>query len=261
MAMTLFGLGNASSPYKDLSADEFEKFISNSGVQILDCRTVEEFSEGHIPGALLADVKLDSFEERAGVVLSKDAAVAVYCRSGRRSQTACDILCKAGFKEVYNLETGIIGWTKAGKRITKNTMEYNTENPEGMQKVHDFIKACGHYFIASVDGDQPRVRPFGTVNIFEGKLYIQTGHVKNVAKQIQANGKVELCAFNGQDWIRLHGVLVEDARVEAKKSMLDAYSSLRGMYNENDANTAVYYFTEAEAEICSFTKEKEQIKF
>lgn len=142
-----------------------------------------------------------------------------------------------------------------------NPETYTTMNAEGMQKVHDFIKACGTYYIATVEGDQPRVRPFGTINIFEGKLYIQTGHVKKVAKQIDANGKVELCAFNGQDWIRLSGTLKEDPRIESKKAMLDAYPSLRGMYDENDANTAVYFFTDATADICSFVKEKETIKF
>ena len=138
---------------------------------------------------------------------------------------------------------------------------YSTMNEEGMWKVHDFIKACGYYFIATEDGDQPRVRPFGTINVFDGKLYIQTGHVKNVAKQISANGKVELCAYNGQEWIRLSGTLVEDTRVEARKAMLDAYPNLRGMYDENDGNTAVFFFTDAVADICSFANEKETIEF
>lgn len=142
-----------------------------------------------------------------------------------------------------------------------NPKDYATMNKEGMQKTCDFIKACKYYFIATVEDDQPRVRPFGTINIFEGKLYIQTGHVKNVAKQIAANGKVELCAYNGAEWIRLSGTLVEDTRVEAKKSMLDAYPELRGMYNENDANTAVYFFTNATADFCSFTQPKETVKF
>ena len=149
----------------------------------------------------------------------------------------------------------------APKQTTITPQDYTTMNAEGMQKVHDLIKACGHYFIATAEEDQPRVRPFGTINIFECKLYIQTGHIKNVAKQIAANGKVELCAFNGQDWIRLSGKLVEDKRVEAKKAMLDAYPDLRGMYNENDDNTAVYFFTDATADICSFTKPKETITF
>lgn len=142
-----------------------------------------------------------------------------------------------------------------------NHSEYMTTNIEGMQRVHDFIKSCNCYYIATVDGDQPKVRPFGTINIFEGKLYIQTGHIKDVAKQIAANGKVELCCFNGSDWLRLSGTLVEDERVEAKKSMLDAYPDLRGMYDENDDNTAVYYFTEARARFCSFAKPEEDLEF
>lgn len=142
-----------------------------------------------------------------------------------------------------------------------NPSDYQTMNMEGMQKVNDFIKECGHYFIATVDVDQPRVRPFGTINIFDGKLYIQTGHKKDVAKQIEANGKVELCCFNGSTWLRLSGTLAEDGRIEAKKAMLDAYPELRSMYDENDGNTAVYYFTGAKARFCSFTSPEEVIEF
>ena len=138
---------------------------------------------------------------------------------------------------------------------------YQTSNIQGMQQVNDFLKDCGTYYIATVEGDQPRVRPFGTINIFEGKLYIQTGHVKNVAKQIAANPKVELCAFNGQQWIRLSGTLVDDGRTEAKKAMLDAYPSLRSTYDENDPNTAVFYFKDATARICSFTEPDIVINF
>lgn len=130
-----------------------------------------------------------------------------------------------------------------------------------MQKVNDFLKECGHYFLATVEGDQPRVRPFGTVNVFEGKLYIQTGHVKDVAKQIAANPKVEISAFNGKEWIRICGTLVEDPRVEAKKAMLDAYPNLRAMYNETDDNTAVYYLEGAKATISSFTSAPVSIEF
>lgn len=142
-----------------------------------------------------------------------------------------------------------------------NYSEYQTSNPEGMQKVYEFLKNCGTYYIATVDGDQARVRPFGTINIFEGKLYIQTGHIKDVAKQIAANPKVELCAFNGSQWIRVAGTLVDDPRVEAKKSMLDANPSLRGMYNENDENTVVFYFTDAKARFCSFTDPEVDVEF
>lgn len=142
--------------------------------------------------------------------------------------------------------------------------EYQSSNIEAMQKTYDFIKKNCHstYFIATTDGEQPRVRPFGTINIFEGKLYIQTGHKKDVAKQIAANPLVELCAFDGQaTWLRLSGVLIEDERIEAKKAMLDAYPELRSMYDENDDNTAVYYFKDVTARFDSFVKEQEIEKF
>jgi len=130
-----------------------------------------------------------------------------------------------------------------------------------MQKVYDFLKKAGTYYLATVEGDQPRVRPFGTVNVFEGKLYIQTGKKKPTAKQIEANPKVEICAFNEGEWIRLSGTLVEDDRFEAKKAMLDAYPELRAMYSENDGNTVVYYFKNAAAQLCSFTHAPEIINF
>ena len=130
-----------------------------------------------------------------------------------------------------------------------------------MQRIRDFLKQTGFYFLATVDGDQPQVRPFGTAEIFEGKLYIQTGHVKPVAKQIAANPKVALCAYNGKEWLRVNATLVEDPRVEIKKAMLDAYPNLRAMYNENDGNTAVYYLKDAKATISSFTAPPVEIEF
>ena len=130
-----------------------------------------------------------------------------------------------------------------------------------MQKVHDFLKAAGVYYLATMDGDQPRVRPFGTAHIFEGKLYIQTGKVKPTSKQIALNPKVELCAFKDGTWLRLCGELVEDDRVEARKSMLDAYPELRSMYDENDGNTQVFYFKNATATFSSFTAAPETVTF
>ena len=130
-----------------------------------------------------------------------------------------------------------------------------------MQRVRDFLHETGFYFLATVDGDQPQVRPFGTAEIFEGKLYIQTGHVKPVARQIAANPKVAICAYNGKEWLRVNATLVEDTRVEIKKAMLDAYPSLRAMYNENDGNTAVYYLKDAKATISSFTAPPIEIAF
>ena len=129
-----------------------------------------------------------------------------------------------------------------------------------MEEVLNFLRECGTYYLATVEWDQPRVRPFGTVNIFEWKLYIQTGKSKNVSRQIQANNKVEICWFNDWKWIRVSGELVRDERVEAKKSMLDRYPELRGMYDENDHNTEVLYFQNATATIYSFTDEPKEIK-
>ena len=130
-----------------------------------------------------------------------------------------------------------------------------------MEKVCQFLKDAGTYYLATVEGDQPRVRPFGTAHIFENKLYIQTGKGKAVAKQILANPKAELCAFKDGVWLRVAGELVLDDRVEAKKSMLDAYPELRGMYDENDPNTAVFYFTHGEATFSSFTAAPETVTF
>ena len=115
--------------------------------------------------------------------------------------------------------------------------------------------------MATVEGDQPRVRPFGTANIFEGKLYIQTGKVKPCSQQILANPKVEISAFHNGTWIRIAGELVEDDRVEAKKSMLDAYPDLRAMYDEKDGNTQVFYFKNAVATFSSFTDAPETVTF
>ena len=130
-----------------------------------------------------------------------------------------------------------------------------------MERVCNFLKEAGVYYLATVEGDQPRVRPFGTAHIFEGRLYIQTGKVKPTSRQLAANPKAEISAFHNGTWIRLAGELVEDDRVEAKRSMLDAYPNLRGMYDENDGNTQVLYFKNATATFCSFTAAPETVTF
>ena len=130
-----------------------------------------------------------------------------------------------------------------------------------MKRVEQFLKEAGTYYLATVDGDQPRVRPFGTVNLFEDKLYIQTGKVKDVSKQLHANPKAEICAFKNGEWLRVAGTLVEDDRREARASMLDAYPNLRSMYSEDDGNTEVFYIKDAVATFSSFTSEPEVVKF
>ena len=122
-----------------------------------------------------------------------------------------------------------------------------------MQEVYDFLKKAQTYFLATAEGDQPRVRAFGTIDLFEDKLYIQTGKGKDVYKQLLANPKFELCATAGLDWVRVTGMLVPDDRVEPKKHMLDNYPELRAMYDENDDNTIVLYMKDATATFASLT--------
>ena len=130
-----------------------------------------------------------------------------------------------------------------------------------MKRVYEFLKKAEVYYLATVEGVQPRVRPFGTVNEFEGKLYIQTGKVKPTSRQLAVNPKAELCAFKDGDWIRISCELVEDDRVEARKSMLDVYPNLRRMYDENDGNTQVFYMKNATATISSFVNSPVVISF
>ena len=130
-----------------------------------------------------------------------------------------------------------------------------------MERVCKFLKDAGTYYLATVEGNQPRVRPFGTAHIFEGRLYIQTGKIKPVSKQLLTNPKAEICAFHNGAWVRVAGELVEDDRVEARKSMLNAYPNLRKMYDENDGNTQVFYLKNATATFCSFTAAPETVEF
>ena len=130
-----------------------------------------------------------------------------------------------------------------------------------MERVLKFLKEAGTYYLATTDGDQPRVRPFGTAVMFEGRIYIQTGKSKDVSKQLKANPKFEICAFKDGDWIRIAGTLVEDDRREARQAVLDDYPELQSMYSADDGNTQALYIKDATATISSFTKAPEIIKF
>ena len=131
----------------------------------------------------------------------------------------------------------------------------------GIEKVYQFLEEAQTYYLATVEGDQPRVRPFGTALLRGGRLYIQTGKVKDVSKQLAANPKAEICAFKDGVWVRVAGELVDDDRVEPKKAMLDAYPDLRAMYDPEDANTEVLYFRNAKATFSSFTAAPETVEF
>lgn len=130
-----------------------------------------------------------------------------------------------------------------------------------VDEVFEFLKAAGTWYLATVDGDQPRVRPFGAQNVYDGKLYIQTGLVKDVAKQLQANGKFEISGMVKGEWIRINGELVYDPADEPTQAMLDANPGLKKMYAVGDGNTAVFYIKDGKATIYSFTAEPKVIEF
>lgn len=130
-----------------------------------------------------------------------------------------------------------------------------------VERVCKFLDDAQTYYLATVEGDQPRVRPFGTIDLFEGRLYIQTGKVKEVSKQIQANPKVEICAFMNGTWLRVAGKLVRDDRIEPKVHMLEEYPSLKAMYSAEDDNTEVLYLEDATATFSSFTEPPRTVKF
>ena len=130
-----------------------------------------------------------------------------------------------------------------------------------MQEVYEFLNKCKTYYLATVEGDQPHVRPFGTAMIFEGKLYIQTGKVKDVSKQMVKNPKVEICAFDGKEWLRIAATAVEDDRLIAKQHMLEKYPELSGMYKADDGNTQVLYLKDATAVFSSFVAPPRTINF
>lgn len=130
-----------------------------------------------------------------------------------------------------------------------------------MQEVYEFLKKCGTYYLATVEDGQARVRPFGTIDLFDGRLTIQTGRVKDVSKQILKNPKVELCAFDGKRWLRVAANAVEDPRLEAQEHMLAAYPSLQNRYKAGDGNTQIFALEQGTATFCSFTEEPQVIRF
>ena len=130
-----------------------------------------------------------------------------------------------------------------------------------MKEVYDFLKKCETYYLATVEGDQPHVRPFGTVDLFEGRLYIQTGKRKAVAEQMKKNPKIEISGMQGGKWIRITAEAVLDDNIAAQAHMLEAYPSLRALYQPGDGNTEVYYLKNGTVQICSFTEPAQTIYF
>lgn len=123
-----------------------------------------------------------------------------------------------------------------------------------MEEIYEFLKACGDYFLATCDDGQPRVRPFGTVNIYNGRLYIQTGKSKSVSRQLHKNPKLEICALKDGKWMRVEATAAEDDDREARVSMLEAYPNLKALYSPDDGNTEVWYLRNVTATLYSFTE-------
>ena len=130
-----------------------------------------------------------------------------------------------------------------------------------MQEVYEFLKKVGTYYLATIEDGKPHVRPFGTIDLFDNELTIQTGKIKDVSKQIHNNPQVEICAFDGQRWLRIEAKAIEETRIEAQKHMLEAYPSLKNMYKPNDGNTEIFKLVEAKATFYSFTSEPRSIEW
>lgn len=130
-----------------------------------------------------------------------------------------------------------------------------------MQEVYEFLKKCGTYYLATEENGQPRVRPFGTIDLFDGRLTIQTGRVKAVSRQLLADPRLEICAFDGEQWLRVTARAVEDSRVEAQAHMLEAYPSLQALYKAGDGNTQIFALTDGTATFSSFTAPSRTVTF
>ena len=132
---------------------------------------------------------------------------------------------------------------------------------EAVERVYQFLDETKNYALATVEGDQPRVRIFGTALLYNGRIYIQTGKVKPVPKQLAANPKAEICAFNGSEWLRITCELVNDDDRAVKVAMLEKMPSLKAMYSADDDNTQVLYMKNATAVFSSFTAAPETVQF
>ena len=130
-----------------------------------------------------------------------------------------------------------------------------------MNEVYEFLKKCGTYYLATVEGYKPRVRPFGTIDLYNNRLYIQNGKVKAVSRQIKENPQIEICAMDDGKWIRIEATAYLDNNIDAQKHMLAAYPSLQKMYQPGDGYTEVFYLRNVTAKICSFTEEPKIFKF
>ncbi|EKQ50734.1 MULTISPECIES: pyridoxamine 5'-phosphate oxidase family protein [unclassified Clostridium] len=130
-----------------------------------------------------------------------------------------------------------------------------------MNEVLEFLLNNPTFYLATMDGDQPRVRPFGAVIKYEDKLYFATNNSKPVFKQITENPKVEISTTSPKgEWIRLNGKAVVDSRTEVKAAMLEAVPSLKRLYSLDDNVFEVFYLDNAVATFSSFTSGSKTIQ-
>ena len=239
--------------YKIFATRGTAKFLNENGVKALTVRKLEQESPNIMDLILGHEIDLVIDIPQQGAERSRDGFVI------RRNAIETGVHVLTSLDTAGALATSLENRAKELTLIDIAQVKSVTYN--AIERVEKFLKDADTYYLATAEGDQPRVRPFGTAHIFEGKLYIQTGKMKDVSKQLHANPKAEICAFKDGEWIRVAGELVADDRREARASMLDAYPSLRKMYSEDDGNTEVFYFKNATATISAFTHEPKVIQF
>ena len=239
--------------YKIFATRGTAKFLNENGVKALTVRKLEQESPNIMDLILGHEIDLVIDIPQQGAERSRDGFVI------RRNAIETGVHVLTSLDTAGALATSLENRAKALTLIDIAKVKPVTYS--GIERVEKFLQDAGTYYLATTEGDQPRVRPFGTAHIYEGRLYIQTGKVKDVSKQLHANPKAELTAFKDGEWIRVAGELVEDDSRAARESMLNAYPTLRSMYSEDDGNTEVFYFKHAKATISAFTHGPEVIEF
>ena len=239
--------------YKIFATRGTAKFLNENGVKALTVRKLEQESPNIMDLILGHEIDLVIDIPQQGAERSRDGFVI------RRNAIETGVHVLTSLDTAGALATSLENRAKALTLIDIAKVKPVTYS--GIERVEKFLQDAGTYYLATTEGDQPRVRPFGTAHIYEGRLYIQTGKVKDVSKQLHANPKAELTAFKDGEWIRVAGELTEDDSRAARESMLNAYPTLRSMYSEDDGNTEVFYFKHAKATISAFTHGPEVIEF
>ena len=239
--------------YKIFATRGTAKFLNENGVKALTVRKLEQESPNIMDLILGHEIDLVIDIPQQGAERSRDGFVI------RRNAIETGVHVLTSLDTAGALATSLENRAKALTLIDIAKVKPVTYS--GIERVEKFLQDAGTYYLATTEGDQPRVRPFGTAHIYEGRLYIQTGKVKDVSKQLHANPKAELTAFKDGEWIRVAGELTEDDSRAARESMLNAYPTLWSMYSEDDGNTEVFYFKHAKATISAFTHGPEVIEF